>query len=116
MGYFLNLWAITKISCAKNFYNNHTDSRQLFTNGPHFHLKCTVFTVMLISMFSVTIMKFLTNEEHIIKEILVETRVKRATSKKDLGQQSYALFRKQYCFIPCKRKKLYRSRLRCIII
>ena len=30
-------------------------------------------------------MKFATNEEHIIKEILVRTQVKRATSKKNSG-------------------------------
>ena len=31
-------------------------------------------------------MKVATNEEHIIKEILVGTRIKRAISKKDSGQ------------------------------
>ena len=30
-------------------------------------------------------MKVATNEEHVFKEILVRTWVKRATSKKDLG-------------------------------
>ena len=37
-------------------------------------------------------MKFGANEEHRIKEILVGARVKRATSKKDSGQQSFDLF------------------------
>ena len=32
------------------------------------------------------LMKFATNEERIIKEILVGARVKRATSKKDSGR------------------------------
>ena len=51
-------------------------------------------------------MKVATSEEHIITEILVGLKVKRATSKKDSGPQSYGLFWKQYRSIPRKQKLL----------
>ena len=57
-------------------------------------------------------MKFATNEEHIIKEILVEARVKRATSKKNQVHKVIVCFGNNITpFLA--NKKCFRSGLRC---
>ena len=58
-------------------------------------------------------MKFATNQEHIIKKILVGAWVKRATSKKDSSNKVMVCFRNNIApFLA--NKKGFRSGLRCI--